>query len=94
MYGVSCWGGVFVQPKTWGLGQHENPPRGVSLHVRGFVSCTGFRAARTPPRGGGPCRPQTSHIYIYIYIYILDARWGAKAPQFARYLKLRSRPCP
>ena len=24
-----------------------------------------------------------------IYIYILDARWGAEAPQLARYLELR-----
>ena len=34
------------------------------------------------------------YIYIYIYIYILDARWGAKAPQLARYSEPRSWPCP
>ena len=33
------------------------------------------------------------YIHIYIYIYILDARWGAKAPQLARIFALRPAVC-
>ena len=35
--------------------------------------------------GGGILGYPYMHMYIYcIYIYILDAKWGAKAPHFAR----------